>query len=52
MRLVLPALWGFPDDSAVRNPSAMQQTPETKVQSLGWEDPPEEEMAAHSSTLV
>ena len=29
--------------------SAMQ---ETRVQSLGWEDPPEKEMAAHSSILA
>ena len=29
--------------------SAMQ---ETQVQSLGWEDPLEKEMAAHSSTLA
>ena len=27
----------------------MQETPETQVQSLGWEDPLEEEMAIHSS---
>ena len=26
--------------------------PETRVQSLGWEDPPEKEMAIHSSTLA
>ena len=32
---------GFPDGSAVRNLPAMQ---ETQVRSLGWEDPPEEEM--------
>ena len=25
---------------------------ETHVQSLGWEDPPEKEMATHSSTLA
>jgi len=30
----------------------MQETPETQVQSLGWEDPLEEEMAIHSSILV
>ena len=28
------------------------QMPETQVQSLGWEDPLEEEMAAHSSILA
>ena len=26
--------------------------PETQVQSLGWEDPLEKEMATHSSTLA
>ena len=30
----------------------MQETKETWVQSLGWEDPLEEEMATHSSILV
>ena len=33
----------------VKNPPAMQ---ETWVQSLGWEDPLEEEMATHSSILA
>ena len=33
----------------VKRLPAMQ---ETWVQSLGWEDPEEEEMAAHSSTLA
>ena len=33
----------------VKNPPAMQ---ETWVQSLGWEDPLEKEMAAHSSILA
>ena len=33
-------------DSVVKNPPAKQ---ETWVQSLGWEDPLEEEMATHSS---
>jgi len=31
------------------NLPAMQETQETRVQSLGWEDPLEEEMATHSS---
>ena len=30
----------------------MQETEETRVQSLGWEDPLEEGMAAHSSILA
>ena len=31
---------------------AMRETRETQVQSLGWEDPLEKEMATHSSTLA
>ena len=34
---------------SVKNPPAMW---ETKVQSLGWEDPLEEGMATHSSILA
>ena len=30
----------------------MQEMQETQVWSLGWEDPPEEEMATHSSILA
>ena len=37
---------GFPGGSVVKNPPAKQ---ETWVQSLGWEDPLEKEMATHSS---
>ena len=33
----------------VKRLSAMQETP---IRSLGWEDPLEEEMAAHSSILT
>ena len=33
----------------VKNPPAMQ---ETRVQSLGWEDPLEKGMATHSSILA
>jgi len=40
---------GFPGGSAVKNPPAMQ---ETRVRSLGREDPLEEGMATHSSTLA
>ena len=39
---------GFPGSSVVKNPPAMQ---ETWVESLGQEDPLEEEMATHSNTL-
>ena len=33
----------------VKNPPAMQETQEMQVQFLGWEDPLEEEMTAHSN---
>ena len=36
----------------VKNPPAMQKTQETWVQSLGWEDPLEDEMETHSSILA
>ena len=39
----------FPGSSAVKNLPAMQ---ETQVQSLGWEDPLEKEMATHSIFLL
>ena len=40
---------GFPDGSVVKSLPAKQ---ETRVQSWGWEDPMEEEMATHSSLLA
>ena len=36
----------------VKNPSAMQETQETQIQSLGREDPLEEEMVTHYSILA
>ena len=36
--------WASPVVQQVKNPPAVQQTQETQVQSLGWEDPLEEEM--------
>ena len=36
----------------VKNSPVIQETRETCVQSLGWEDPLEEEMATHSSILA
>ena len=36
----------------VKNPSAIQETQEMWVRSLGQEDPLEKEMATHSSILV
>ena len=44
-----PILTGAPGGSAVKNPPSMQ---ETWVQSLGREDPLEEDMAAHSGFLA
>ena len=44
-RASLMTLW-------VKNLPAMQETQETWVQSLGWEDPLEEEMVTHSSILA
>ena len=35
----------------VKNPPAVQETQEMRVQSLGWEDCLEEEMAIHSRIL-
>ena len=43
---------GFPSDSVVKTPPAMQEAQETRVQSLGREDPLEKEMTAHSSILA
>ena len=43
------AIFGFPSDSTVKNPPAVQEMQETWVRSLGQEDPLEEEMANHSS---
>ena len=36
----------------VKDPSAKQEIQETRVQSLGWEDPLEKGMATHSSILA
>ena len=43
---------GVTSDSAVKNPLEMQETQETCVQFLDQEDPLEEGMATHSSTLT
>ena len=42
----------FSIGSAVKNPPVMQETQETWVQFLGWEDPLEEGMVTHSSILA
>ena len=36
----------------VKNPPAMQERLETWVESLGWKDPLEKEMATHSNILA
>ena len=46
------SLWGLPGSSAVKNPLAVQEIQETWVQSLGQEDPLEEEMANHSCIIA
>ena len=43
---------GFPGGSAVKNLSAVRETQEILVQSLGLEDLLEEEMATYSSILA
>ena len=45
----LYSIKGFPGDSVVKNPPAMQ---EMWVRFLGQEDPLEKEMASHSSILA
>ena len=45
-------IMSFSDAQLVKNLSAVQETQETWVQSLGWEDPLEEAKATHSSILA
>ena len=42
---------GFPGGSMVKNPLVIQETQETRVQSLGWEDSLKKDMATHFSIL-
>ena len=44
--------WTFPGGAVVKNPLPVQGTQEMQVQSLGLEDPLEQEMATHSSILA
>ena len=44
--------WHFPRGSVVKSPPEVQETQETQVWSLAQEDPLEEGMATHSSTLA
>ena len=43
---------GFTSGSEVKYLPTMQETQEMQFQSLGWEDPMEEEMGTHSSILA
>ena len=43
---------GFPSDSVIKNPPANAKMQETWVQSLGQEDPLEEEMTTYTSVLA
>ena len=45
-------LLGFAGDPVVKNLPANSGDQETWVQSLGWKDPLEEEMATHSNILA
>ena len=42
---------GFPGGSMVKNLPANAGDIEMQVQSLGWEDPPDEEMAIYSTVF-
>ena len=42
-------LWGFPGGAVVKNQLLIQETRETQVRPLGWEDPLKQEMATHST---
>jgi len=44
--------YGLRGGAVVKNPPAMQEMQETRVWSLGWEGPLEEEVATHSSILA
>ena len=50
--MILARQWGFSRGSAVKSLLAFQELQETWVQSLGQEDPPEQDMATHSSVLA
>ena len=43
---------GFPGGPVVKNLPEMQEQQEMQIQSLGWEDPLDKEMATHSGILV
>ena len=43
---------GFSGDASGKEPACQCSRHETRVRSLGWEDPLEESMATHSSILA
>ena len=45
-------MMGFLGESVVKYLLAMKETQESQVQSLGWEDPLEKEMATHCSIIL
>ena len=45
--VIIQEKWDFPGVSAIKNLTAKQETQEMQVQSLGQEDPLEDEMATH-----
>ena len=45
-------MWGFPGDTVVKNLPANTGDTEMQIQSLGQEDPLEQEMATYSSILA
>ena len=49
---LLQYCWASLVAQLVKNPPAMQETRETWVRSLGWEDPLEKGKATHSSILA
>ena len=46
------SVWASQVAQWVKNLTTVQETQVIQVQSLGWEDPLEKEMAIHSSTLA
>ena len=44
--------WASLMASVVKNPPAFQERQETRIRSLGWENPLEEEMPTHSSVFA
>ena len=52
MEVIILSSRGLPGGSAVKNLPAMQESQETQIQSLGGEDPLEEDMATHSSIFA